>query len=577
MGSYDDEKKGGIFPTHTGPHIGTSKARGMLDNIGGSAGAIRTQQWIQPDGSTTRLKTKDGMPEFITEGGTAEDIKPCADYLVEQEKTGDSLSAIKAMLRTNPNELYGKQLGAALFIDSISSTPVVDVATTNVNGLKNFSLPAAEGDTYLVRFPWSKKDILLFGRDRHYCPYPKSSVKVGYLRWPFGTLRDGTKHIFILEARITWSCAAHYFYSPSYTMVEVFDAEHPDVVLKTLMFEGVYGQHVTLNATPDTVHSVLTMTGVWPTMNNFNSDHLYDPIDPQGQLIVEFEATYDGTLHVDSALLFDWGAEGTTHQISATSARIEVPAAYMAPYVVTPTTPIGEGGTFYPILAGYGYNGERRVIYSTQRFEYDPGVGDYFQTVEVFANEALVCFAHLRTPSNVLTAAPASVLANSADYMYYGPTVTHLLVEQIHPVAVTNNCVVFGGWIWADTDHSLPVPHYGYGNFYCAISIEGDVFELGKEELRIFPGNTKTFWYVNTYSDWAKDTNNRNREKYISDPIRAGISWNPISKEFSLHNAVDSTYYDPTNFEWTYLGGSWGMAPATALLGTGFVGTRKKL
>lgn len=67
MGSYDDEKKGGIFPTHTGPHIGTSKARGMLDNIGGSAGAIRTQQWIQPDGSTTRLKTKDGMPEFITE------------------------------------------------------------------------------------------------------------------------------------------------------------------------------------------------------------------------------------------------------------------------------------------------------------------------------------------------------------------------------------------------------------------------------------------------------------------------------------------------------------------------------
>lgn len=81
MGSYDDEKKGGIFPTHTGPHIGTSKARGMLDNIGGSAGAIRTQQWIQPDGSTTRLKTKDGMPEFITEGGGKETLNEVAKFV----------------------------------------------------------------------------------------------------------------------------------------------------------------------------------------------------------------------------------------------------------------------------------------------------------------------------------------------------------------------------------------------------------------------------------------------------------------------------------------------------------------
>lgn len=67
MGRYDDDK-GGIFPTRTGPGIGASKERGMLDNIGGS-GSFRTKIWNQPNGSTTRLKTKDGMPEFITEGG----------------------------------------------------------------------------------------------------------------------------------------------------------------------------------------------------------------------------------------------------------------------------------------------------------------------------------------------------------------------------------------------------------------------------------------------------------------------------------------------------------------------------
>lgn len=68
MAKYDDENKGGLFPTRTGPAIGASKERGMLDNIGGSD-SFRTKIWNQPDGSTTRLKTKDGMPEFITEGG----------------------------------------------------------------------------------------------------------------------------------------------------------------------------------------------------------------------------------------------------------------------------------------------------------------------------------------------------------------------------------------------------------------------------------------------------------------------------------------------------------------------------
>lgn len=575
MGRYDDDKKGGLFPTRTGPAIGASKERGMLDNIGGSD-SFRTQLWIQPAGSTTRLKTKNGMPEFITEpGGT--DVKPCVDYLIKQEKLGDALTTVKAMLRTNPNERYGKQLGAALFTDSISATPEVDVATTNVNGMKDFSLPAAEGDTYLVRFPWSTKDILLFGRDRHYCPYPKSSVKVGYLRWPFGTLRDGTKHIFILEARITWSCDSHFLYAPSYTLIEIYDAEKPDVILYWRKFDGVYGTHATLNSRPDGAFAALTLTATWLTLNNWNiDDHPNDPVDPDGPLIMEFEVTYDGNLHVVGTVLYDTGADRSGDSGAYVTA-FSVPAAYMAPYVPTVVSPGADNsGWYYPILAGYGYDGERKFIYATYEIIYVSGYAN--TTYKVWVNNVVACQIFFDEASHAFTTSPAGMAAYYALYSTPGdPLYPRFNPTMVHPVAVTNNVVVFGTWTKADSHFGNPVPHYGFTTGLCAVSIEGDVYSLDAEELRIFPGNTKTFWYVNTYSDWAKDTNNRNREKYISDPIRAGISWNPISKEFSLHNAVDSTYYDPTNFEWTYLGGSWGMAPATALLGTGFVGTRKKL
>lgn len=80
MGRYDDDKKGGLFPTRTGPAIGASKERGMLDNIGGSD-SFRTQLWNQPDGSTTRLKTKNGMPEFITEPGGKEALTEVAKFV----------------------------------------------------------------------------------------------------------------------------------------------------------------------------------------------------------------------------------------------------------------------------------------------------------------------------------------------------------------------------------------------------------------------------------------------------------------------------------------------------------------
>lgn len=54
-----------IFPTRTGIATGSANERQMLDAIGG-ADSFRTRVMVNADGSTTILRTKGGMPRFMT-------------------------------------------------------------------------------------------------------------------------------------------------------------------------------------------------------------------------------------------------------------------------------------------------------------------------------------------------------------------------------------------------------------------------------------------------------------------------------------------------------------------------------
>lgn len=69
--------------TRTGVPIGHAGERGMLDALGGSDG-FRKRYQLNADGSMTMLKTKNGMPRFITEGGANQLVitvssESCAD------------------------------------------------------------------------------------------------------------------------------------------------------------------------------------------------------------------------------------------------------------------------------------------------------------------------------------------------------------------------------------------------------------------------------------------------------------------------------------------------------------------
>lgn len=75
---YDDDKFGRIWPTRQGAAIGGARERQMLDAIGGSEG-FRTRISYNADGSVTELRTKGGMPQFITLPG--ERAAPEEDHL----------------------------------------------------------------------------------------------------------------------------------------------------------------------------------------------------------------------------------------------------------------------------------------------------------------------------------------------------------------------------------------------------------------------------------------------------------------------------------------------------------------
>lgn len=63
--AFDDDS-GVVFPTRDGAQSGTSNENRMLLKVGGAYG-IRKAYRVNVDGSVTRLSTRGGMPEFVTE------------------------------------------------------------------------------------------------------------------------------------------------------------------------------------------------------------------------------------------------------------------------------------------------------------------------------------------------------------------------------------------------------------------------------------------------------------------------------------------------------------------------------
>ena len=64
--AFDDDTFGGFFPTRHGEVVGRGLENRMLQNVGGAMG-IRQKVITLPDGTTVRLRTRAGMPEFIAE------------------------------------------------------------------------------------------------------------------------------------------------------------------------------------------------------------------------------------------------------------------------------------------------------------------------------------------------------------------------------------------------------------------------------------------------------------------------------------------------------------------------------
>lgn len=75
--AYDDKQFGTLFPTRTGGATGTANERKMLDALGGSEG-FRTRIQTNSDGTTTMLRTKNGMPQFTT---TKVDTEVCELFM----------------------------------------------------------------------------------------------------------------------------------------------------------------------------------------------------------------------------------------------------------------------------------------------------------------------------------------------------------------------------------------------------------------------------------------------------------------------------------------------------------------
>jgi len=75
---------GTVLPVRDGTAQGAAREREMLDAVGGADG-IRQRIVLNPDGSTTTLRTRAGQPEFVTRGGGPSPGAPCLRGPFEEE------------------------------------------------------------------------------------------------------------------------------------------------------------------------------------------------------------------------------------------------------------------------------------------------------------------------------------------------------------------------------------------------------------------------------------------------------------------------------------------------------------
>ena len=75
MTIFGDKLLGSILPTRDGTAQGHGAERVMMNAVGGPGG-IRTRIVSNPDGTTTMLRTRNGMPEFSTSGQAVSPVEP---------------------------------------------------------------------------------------------------------------------------------------------------------------------------------------------------------------------------------------------------------------------------------------------------------------------------------------------------------------------------------------------------------------------------------------------------------------------------------------------------------------------
>ena len=540
-------------------------------------------------GTTTMLRTRGGSHDVTTTGGIEDKERlPCKDYKVEQTEVIKPNGAIdtkllKRLLKDNPNTLYGKQLElynedtgdreSYLHLDRDKTTLVVDVPPGD-EGKKDYSLPAAEGDTHYVKFPWHKDGFILFGRDKNYCPRPESSIKAGMLNWVCGIVDpdSGKRKVFVFGVLVRWELFTHTDdLSQGQVTIEIYEEDNPSVVLCSVISLGAAPQRVFVNQTPDGQHAVVTLAKGWPlTMNNFN---LYcatvDQIDTGYTAVVEFEVTLDAGNPVVT------GADLITPQVVSSYGNlsksmdgysilreyaISNPTGYLQPYSWATHVKTGDSEYSYIVLAGYDSEGKRKLI--TTRFWLEPTYYGYKYHLRINCNEDTILEFTMDQGSWGISPGWLSYL--QTELITAG---IHVNIESLSTVAVTNNMVALA--LWRNVGYKfegLPFPSYDAVDAVALVSIAGDLHQLdAPKTVNMYPPSDN-FVAPSLYDYWQWLHITRRHDqlaKVKCDDRRAGVSWNPISREFSV--ASDS------RLPIVYLG----TRDTDVVLGTGFVGTTK--